>query len=215
MLLCKSHASTHTVLPMRSKQAKITKSPLLPLQIPVLPVRQSDWHAVSGQCCVCSAAAAPVSGHDGTPGWRPVLGMNTQFYLFRTHTHTRTSTNSRLAFQVNIGLLALSMLGFLLPLYLIYYRKTLEKQQEEREENAKIYIKINGTDIPEAYVQRGDDEDLNLDTPVPVHTRAVSFLQTPSFFYQLYLMVCTQTCCHFRSFEAAVCRRLDFHPRGR
>lgn len=44
------------------------------------------------------------------------------------------------------------MLGFLLPLYLIYYRKTLEKQQEEREENAKIYIKINGTDIPEAYV---------------------------------------------------------------
>lgn len=82
----------------RSKQAKITKSPLLPLQIPVLPVRQSDWHAVSGQCCVCSAAAAPVSGHDGTPGWRPVLGMNTQLYLFRTHTHTRTSTNSRLAF---------------------------------------------------------------------------------------------------------------------
>lgn len=44
------------------------------------------------------------------------------------------------------------MLGFLLPLYLIFYRKTLEKEQKEREENAKIYIKINGTDIPEAYV---------------------------------------------------------------
>ncbi|XP_056909586.1 solute carrier family 43 member 2b isoform X1 [Takifugu flavidus] len=55
-------------------------------------------------------------------------------------------------FWVNIGLLALSMLGFLLPFYLIYYRRTLQKQQEEREENAKIYIKINGTDIPEAYV---------------------------------------------------------------
>ncbi|CAF96216.1 unnamed protein product, partial [Tetraodon nigroviridis] len=55
-------------------------------------------------------------------------------------------------FWLNIGLLALSMLGFLLPLYLIYYRKILQKEQEEREENAKIYIKINGTDIPEAYV---------------------------------------------------------------
>ncbi|TNM84851.1 hypothetical protein fugu_009029 [Takifugu bimaculatus] len=55
-------------------------------------------------------------------------------------------------FWVNIGLLALSMLGFLLPFYLIYYRRTLQKEQEEREENAKIYIKINGTDIPEAYV---------------------------------------------------------------
>lgn len=56
------------------------------------------------------------------------------------------------AFQVNIGLLALSMLGFLLPFYLIYYRRVLQKEQEEREEDAKIYIKINGTDIPEAYV---------------------------------------------------------------
>lgn len=44
------------------------------------------------------------------------------------------------------------MLGFLLPLYLLYYRKTLEKEKAEREENAKIYLKINGTDIPEAYV---------------------------------------------------------------
>ncbi|XP_041808188.1 solute carrier family 43 member 2b isoform X2 [Chelmon rostratus] len=55
-------------------------------------------------------------------------------------------------FWVNIGLLALSMLGFLLPLYLICYRRTLYKEQQEKEENAKIYIKINGTDIPEAYV---------------------------------------------------------------
>uniref|UniRef100_A0A3Q3F6Q3 Large neutral amino acids transporter small subunit 4 n=1 Tax=Labrus bergylta TaxID=56723 RepID=A0A3Q3F6Q3_9LABR len=55
-------------------------------------------------------------------------------------------------FWVNIGLLVLSMLGFLLPLYLICYRRTLNKQQQEKLDDAKIYIKINGTDIPEAYV---------------------------------------------------------------
>ncbi|XP_059207713.1 solute carrier family 43 member 2b [Centropristis striata] len=55
-------------------------------------------------------------------------------------------------FWVNIGLFALSMLGFLLPLYLLCYRRTLNRQQQEREDDAKIYIKINGSDIPEAYV---------------------------------------------------------------
>ncbi|XP_031728501.1 solute carrier family 43 member 2b isoform X1 [Anarrhichthys ocellatus] len=55
-------------------------------------------------------------------------------------------------FWVNIGLFGVSMLGFLLPLYLICYRQTLYKQQQLREDNAKIYIKINGSDIPEAYV---------------------------------------------------------------
>uniref|UniRef100_A0A8C9YWQ6 Solute carrier family 43 member 2b n=1 Tax=Sander lucioperca TaxID=283035 RepID=A0A8C9YWQ6_SANLU len=55
-------------------------------------------------------------------------------------------------FWVNIGLLALSMLGFLLPLYLICYRRTLYRQQQQREDNAKIYFKINCSDIPEAYV---------------------------------------------------------------
>lgn len=55
-------------------------------------------------------------------------------------------------FWVNIGLLVLSMLGFLLPLYLICYRRVLNREQMEREENAKIYIKINGSDIPEALV---------------------------------------------------------------
>lgn len=54
--------------------------------------------------------------------------------------------------QVNVGLLALSMLGFLLPLYLIFYKRTLEKEVQQKEDNAKIYIKINGSDIPEAYV---------------------------------------------------------------
>uniref|UniRef100_A0A8C2XQQ9 Solute carrier family 43 member 2b n=1 Tax=Cyclopterus lumpus TaxID=8103 RepID=A0A8C2XQQ9_CYCLU len=55
-------------------------------------------------------------------------------------------------FWVNIGLFGLSMLGFLLPLYLICYRRTLYRQQQQKEDNAKIYIKINGSDIPEAYV---------------------------------------------------------------
>uniref|UniRef100_A0AAQ5XRQ7 Large neutral amino acids transporter small subunit 4 n=1 Tax=Amphiprion ocellaris TaxID=80972 RepID=A0AAQ5XRQ7_AMPOC len=55
-------------------------------------------------------------------------------------------------FWVNIGLLALSMLGFLLPLYLICYRRTLYKEQQRKEDDAKIYIRINGSDIPEAYV---------------------------------------------------------------
>ncbi|XP_015817201.1 solute carrier family 43 member 2b isoform X1 [Nothobranchius furzeri] len=55
-------------------------------------------------------------------------------------------------FWVNIGLLVLSMLGFLLPIYLICYRRTLHQQQQRKAENAKIYIKINGSDVPEAFV---------------------------------------------------------------
>ncbi|KAI4813822.1 hypothetical protein KUCAC02_003046 [Chaenocephalus aceratus] len=55
-------------------------------------------------------------------------------------------------FWVNIGLLVISMLGFLLPLYLMWYRRTLHKEQLQREDNAKIYLRINGSDIPEAYV---------------------------------------------------------------
>lgn len=84
---------THPPTLSDPNRKEITKWPPLPLQIPVLPVRQPDWHAVSGQCCVCSAAAASVSGHDGTPGWRPVLGMNIQFFPFRTHTHTQENTD--------------------------------------------------------------------------------------------------------------------------
>ncbi|XP_053187837.1 solute carrier family 43 member 2b [Scomber japonicus] len=55
-------------------------------------------------------------------------------------------------FWVNIGLFGLSMLGFLLPLYLVYYRQTLYKENRQKEDDAKIYIKINGSDIPEAFV---------------------------------------------------------------
>ncbi|XP_023198409.1 large neutral amino acids transporter small subunit 4-like [Xiphophorus maculatus] len=55
-------------------------------------------------------------------------------------------------FWVNIGLLVLSMLGFLLPLYLIWYRRTLHRELQQKAEDAKIYIKINGSEIPEAFV---------------------------------------------------------------
>lgn len=60
--------------------------------------------------------------------------------------------NSGVILQVNIGLFGVSMLGFLLPIYLICYRRMLYKEQEEKEIDAKIYLKINGSDIPEAYV---------------------------------------------------------------
>ncbi|XP_061596609.1 solute carrier family 43 member 2b [Cololabis saira] len=55
-------------------------------------------------------------------------------------------------FWVNIGLFALSMFGFLLPIYLIWYRGRLQKELEAKADNAKIFIKINGSDIPEAFV---------------------------------------------------------------
>ncbi|XP_059400196.1 large neutral amino acids transporter small subunit 4-like [Carassius carassius] len=53
---------------------------------------------------------------------------------------------------VNVGLLVLSMMGFLLPLYLLYFRTTLHKKRKEKENNAKIYLRINGTDVQEAFV---------------------------------------------------------------
>lgn len=52
---------------------------------------------------------------------------------------------------VNVGLLIVSMLGFCLPSYLLYYSRQLRRQKQEREEDPKIYVQINGTN-PETFV---------------------------------------------------------------
>ncbi|XP_028976940.1 solute carrier family 43 member 2b isoform X2 [Esox lucius] len=53
---------------------------------------------------------------------------------------------------VNVGLLGVSLLGFLLPLYLVCFRRTLQRKIQERQENSSIYLKINGSSKPEAFV---------------------------------------------------------------
>ncbi|KAM3616079.1 uncharacterized protein V6R79_012020 [Siganus canaliculatus] len=53
---------------------------------------------------------------------------------------------------VNVGLLALSMLGFCLPLYLLCHSRHLQRLRDERDEDPKIYVKINNDSKPEAFV---------------------------------------------------------------
>lgn len=52
---------------------------------------------------------------------------------------------------VNVGLLAVSMLGFCLPVYLLCHSRHLQRLRDERDSDPKIYVKING-DKPEAFI---------------------------------------------------------------
>ncbi|XP_034459900.1 large neutral amino acids transporter small subunit 4-like isoform X1 [Hippoglossus hippoglossus] len=53
---------------------------------------------------------------------------------------------------VNVGLLVVSMLGFCLPLYLLCHSRHLQRLRDERDEDPKIYVKINNGSKPEAFV---------------------------------------------------------------
>uniref|UniRef100_A0A3Q3KQ11 Large neutral amino acids transporter small subunit 4 n=1 Tax=Monopterus albus TaxID=43700 RepID=A0A3Q3KQ11_MONAL len=53
---------------------------------------------------------------------------------------------------VNVGLLALSMLGFCLPIYLLCHSRHLQRLRDERDEDPKIYVKMNNGGKPEAFV---------------------------------------------------------------
>uniref|UniRef100_A0A3Q3VYN5 Large neutral amino acids transporter small subunit 4 n=1 Tax=Mola mola TaxID=94237 RepID=A0A3Q3VYN5_MOLML len=53
---------------------------------------------------------------------------------------------------VNVGLLVLSMLGFCLPLYLLCHSRHLQRLKDERDEDPKMYVKINNGSKPEAFV---------------------------------------------------------------
>ncbi|XP_028276455.1 large neutral amino acids transporter small subunit 4-like [Parambassis ranga] len=55
-------------------------------------------------------------------------------------------------FWVNVGLLVLSMLGFCLPLYLLCHSRHLQRLRDERDEDPKIYVKMNNGSTPEACV---------------------------------------------------------------
>lgn len=52
---------------------------------------------------------------------------------------------------VNVGLLAVTMLGFCLPFYLLCHSRHLQRLRDERDQDPKIYVQINGSK-PEAFI---------------------------------------------------------------
>uniref|UniRef100_A0A8C5E9H7 Large neutral amino acids transporter small subunit 4 n=1 Tax=Gouania willdenowi TaxID=441366 RepID=A0A8C5E9H7_GOUWI len=53
---------------------------------------------------------------------------------------------------VNVGLAVLSMLGFCLPLYLLFHSRHLQRLRDEQDEDPKIYLQMNNSSGPEACV---------------------------------------------------------------
>uniref|UniRef100_A0A8C6UM23 Large neutral amino acids transporter small subunit 4 n=1 Tax=Neogobius melanostomus TaxID=47308 RepID=A0A8C6UM23_9GOBI len=52
---------------------------------------------------------------------------------------------------VNVGLLAVTMLGFCLPVYLLCHSRHLQRLRDEQDADPKIYVKMNG-EKPEAFI---------------------------------------------------------------
>ncbi|XP_077467452.1 large neutral amino acids transporter small subunit 4-like isoform X2 [Stigmatopora argus] len=53
---------------------------------------------------------------------------------------------------VNVGLLALSMLGFCLPVYLLCHSRHLQRLRDERDDDPKIFVKMENANKIEAFV---------------------------------------------------------------
>lgn len=53
---------------------------------------------------------------------------------------------------MNVGLLAVSMLGFCLPVYLLCHSRHLQRLRDERDSDPKIYVQMNNDSKPEAFV---------------------------------------------------------------
>ncbi|KAM9811824.1 large neutral amino acids transporter small subunit 4-like isoform 1-T2 [Syngnathus typhle] len=53
---------------------------------------------------------------------------------------------------LNVGLLVLSMLGFCLPVYLLFHSRHLQRLRDERDDDPKIFVKLENSNKIEAFV---------------------------------------------------------------